>query len=221
MQLNSASQLIEVLKNDYFCSYVSPKTSEFQCFDSGITFQQVGFGSMMAIRDSLGKNTCGSTLIKNDGDLVKPRAMQWVVFDKSGVRYLAAHLHGVWLKENTKGDDPIRMRQSEQVLKVISGLVIKHKVSKVIFGGDLNLAPDTEALKMLLSGTKAENLSRNLISEYKIRSTRTPLYRKYNDEGTELLADYVLTSSNVEVESLKVGSDVPVSDHMPLLLKFY
>jgi endonuclease/exonuclease/phosphatase family metal-dependent hydrolase len=218
MQLNSSSQLIEILRDDYFCRYISAKSSKFECSDSGITFNQVGFGSLMALGHSLGYTLSGDTKIHNDGEIVRPRVLQWVIFEKTGVRYLAAHLHGVWLKENTKGDHPIRMRQSEQVLKALEKLVFKHRISKVIFGGDLNLAPDTEALAKLLSGGKPESLSRNLITEYGISSTRTPLYRKYNEPAAELLTDYVLTSENAVVKSFAVGSDVDVSDHKPLIV---
>jgi hypothetical protein len=218
MQLNSSSQLIELLGDNYFCRYFSAKSSKFKCGDSGISFNQVGFGSLMALRHNLGYTLFGDSIILNDGEAVKPRVLQWVVFEKTGVRYLTAHIHGVWLKENTKGDHPIRMRQSEQVLKALNKLVFNHRVSKVIFGGDLNLSPATEALAKLLSGTEPESLRLNLITEHGILSTRTPLYRKYNEPDAELFADYVLTSENVSVKGFEVGSNVDISDHKPIIV---
>jgi exonuclease III len=220
MQLNSSSQLIDALSKTHFSRYNAGKSSMFTCSDSKIDFHQVGFGSLMAFKDSLGKTFFGAAKIGKDST-TSSRVLQWVIYEKSGVRYLAAHLHGLWIKENTKGNHPDRMHQSEQVLKILERLVFKHRVSKVIFGGDLNLAPDTEALAMLLSGKKEESLSRNLIIDHGISDTRTPLYRKYHEVGTELLADYVLTSSNVEVVEFLVGSSKSVSDHAPLVATIY
>jgi len=79
MQLNSSSQLIEVLKDNYFCRYISAKSSSFECSDSGIKFDQVGFGSLMAVRNHLGYTLFGDTKIHNDGDVVRPRVLQWVI----------------------------------------------------------------------------------------------------------------------------------------------
>ena len=55
---------------------------------------------------------------------------------------------------------------------------------------------------------------RNLVSEFNITSTRTPLYDK-----AEPYADYVFVSSGVEVNVFSV-LDAVVSDHAPLYLEF-
>lgn len=216
MHLNSSSVLIELMKDSYQSVYYSPKSSSFECHDTGNTFHDVGFGSLMAIRRDIGPYKFGNIEICNNVSGTNPRVLQWIIYEKGGIKYLAAHLHGVWIKDNTKGDDPLRTQQSEEVLRALKKLVFKHKASKVIFGGDLNLAPETEALAKLLSGQEPESLSRNLITEYGIESTRTPLYRHHGKKGESQLADYVLVSTNVDVADFDDGSKIRVSDHTPL-----
>ena len=219
MQLNSCAKLIETFERGYTSKFVSAKAPEFACNDTRITFEGVGFGSLMAIKNTLYANQAGAVRIGGKSDVIKPRMLQWVIFDKQGIRSLVLHLHGVWIKENTKGDHPARLLQSQQVLRAIDALVFKHRVDTVVFGGDLNLAPDTKALEALLSGTLPHSLKRNLIKEHGVTSTRTPLYRKYSEPGAELLADYVLTSKEVVIKSFTV-EPLPISDHAPLVVTF-
>ena len=58
---------------------------------------------------------------------------------------------------------------------------------------------------------------RDLIKEYNITSTRSKLYNKH--EKPVLYADYIFTSSEIEINDFNILSDV-VSDHLPLLLDF-
>ena len=76
----------------------------------------------------------------------------------------------------------------------------------MVLCGDLNLLPDTKSLKMIEEGLKM----RNLVTEYGITSTRTPLYTK---EGK--YADYILVGPGLTVKEFNVLPDV-VSDHAPL-----
>jgi endonuclease/exonuclease/phosphatase family metal-dependent hydrolase len=82
-----------------------------------------------------------------------------------------------------------------------------------IICGDFNILPDTESVAIL------ENGMRNLVKEFAIESTRTPLYRHYNNPDEPNFADYVFVSPDVNVMKFTVLPDV-VSDHSPLLLEF-
>ena len=76
-----------------------------------------------------------------------------------------------------------------------------------LIGGDFNLMPDTESMKML------EKHSRNLVKQYGIESTRTRLTKLY-DMGIRH-SSYVLVNG-LDVLSFSV-EDVELSDHKPLI----
>jgi endonuclease/exonuclease/phosphatase family metal-dependent hydrolase len=75
--------------------------------------------------------------------------------------------------------------------------------------GDFNLPPNTKSLAMF-----EEFGLRNLISEYKINSTRTSFYTK-----EEKFADYIFVSNGIKVNDFSVLPD-EVSDHAPLFIDF-
>lgn len=86
-----------------------------------------------------------------------------------GRRYLIAHLHGVWVAHNTKGDDPLRTTQSVLVLKHVSELSRNYNAPHIVFGGDLNLDHNTHALALLeqgFEGMPLRNRSRIRCAEY-------------------------------------------------------
>ncbi len=72
-------------------------------------------------------------------------------------------------------------------------------------GGDFNVLPETKSIQLL----EAAGM-RNLVREFGITSTRSPLYTK-----PEKYADYIFVSKDIEVASFEVLPDV-VSDHMAL-----
>lgn len=135
----------------------------------------------------------GSTLGKN---------LQYLKINKDGKDAAVINFHGLW---NGKGktDTEDRINQSRRIVDFIKR--ISHDI---VLCGDFNLKPDTESLKML---ERDLNL-RNLISEYKITSTRTSLYPR-----EEKFADYALVSQEVLVKEFKVLPD-EVSDHSALYL---
>lgn len=225
LHINSYGGIVEIL--DEYEVFYRPSTRDvFQCLDSGNRFVDVGFGSLMAIKKDMDVRAVGSNIIckglksKDDNKSISERVFQWVVYEVSGTRYLVAHLHGVWIRGLTKEDHPARDQQSKEVLSLIRSIVRKHNVTKVVFGGDLNLAPDTKALAILLSGAEPWSLKQNLIEKFGITGTRTPLYRKHGVLSESQFADYVLTSTNVDVGEFQVWNGVPVSDHAPLIVRF-
>ncbi len=119
--------------------------------------------------------------------------------DKS---YDVANVHGLW-QGSGKGDTPERLDQSREIVGLLSGFG-----SSKILCGDFNLLPGTQSIRII------EGVMRNLIREKGITNTRSSLYTK-----PLRYADYVFTSTNINVTKFEVMHDV-VSDHLPLLLEF-
>ena len=128
--------------------------------------------------------------------------VQYAKFRKGEKDYMVCNLHGHWTP-NYKGDNPARLEQSHNIKKLLDGF----KGAKILCG-DFNVAPETKSMMIL------ESSMRNLIKEYKVTSTRSPLYAK-----EVKFADYILVSAEVQVKKFEVIQDV-VSDHLPLLLEF-
>lgn len=131
------------------------------------------------------------------------RNMQWVkVVDREGGRVAILNVHGLW-NGSGKKDSPDRLNQSQRIQSFVETLDVP-----VILCGDFNLRPDTMSVKIF------ENQLDNLVSRYKIQSTRTALYPK-----EEKFADYIFTSPSLRVKEFQVLSH-EVSDHSPLLVDF-
>ncbi len=60
---------------------------------------------------------------------------------------------------------------------------------------------------------------RNLVVEHGVASTRTPLYRHYDNPDEPNFADYVMPSRDLMVKRFEVLPDV-VSDHAALYAEF-
>lgn len=130
------------------------------------------------------------------------RNIQHVEMEEKGKKINVINFHGLWNGQG-KGDSEDRLKQSENIIHFMKGLD-----GEIILCGDFNLRPDTESLKMFESFGL-----RNLVSEYKITSTRTSHYKK-----PEKFADYVFVSRGIKVKDFKVMPD-EVSDHAPLYLE--
>jgi endonuclease/exonuclease/phosphatase family metal-dependent hydrolase len=123
--------------------------------------------------------------------------------ERGGSAFAVLNVHGLWTGSG-KEDTPERLEQSRRILEFTRSLQ-----TPFILAGDFNLLPDTESLKLF-----EEAGMRNLVTEFGITSTRTRFYDK-----PVRFADYVLTSSGIEVEDFRVLPD-EVSDHAPLALDF-
>jgi hypothetical protein len=203
--------------------YETPAREQWKCKISDTSVPDVGFGNVLMVRSSLNVIAQGSSVVFKDTEWEhKARVLQWVVFKKYGITYLVAHYHGVWFAENTKGDNEARILQSVSLICRLGTICIEYGVDKVIFGGDLNLDINTISLRLLEQDGWGEPTRRlrNLIREFGISNTRTPLYRKYDKPGETLYADYVLVGENVYVHSLEVDNNTHLSDHAPLCVSF-
>lgn len=135
------------------------------------------------------------------------RKLQYATVDLDGHDFTVANFHGLW-NGGGKTDTPERLRQSAEVKRFLDA-----RPGPRLLCGDFNLLPDTESVAVLEQGM------RNLVKEYRLTSTRTPLYRNYQQPGASLFADYVLVSPEVQIQKFAVLPDL-VSDHAALVTEF-
>ena len=115
-----------------------------------------------------------------------------------------------------KLDTPNRIQQSKKILDEISSI----ESEKVIMG-DFNLLPNTKSIHLF-----EEAGYRNLITAYDIQTTRgshmRTLFPEYEHGayGFQEFADYTFVSAGIQVDSFQVP-DVPISDHLPMIMDFH
>jgi endonuclease/exonuclease/phosphatase family metal-dependent hydrolase len=109
--------------------------------------------------------------------------------------------HGYYLPEHKMGNEET-MKQCQ----FIAGY-IKNLSGAIILTGDLNLAPESDSIKIL------NRLLRNLTSEYNLKTTRTFLTPK-----TEA-CDYIFVNDQVKALDFR-ASDTIASDHKALVMEF-
>jgi len=165
------------------------------------------YGEAIFAENNLEVLSCGRTdlfrQMKNDMGYLQ------VANVKVGSKTLfLSNVHGK-ARPGTKLDTPVRLRQSRKIINHFS----RFDGPKII-GGDFNLLPQTQSIKMF-----AEAGYRDLIKDFGIKCTRSQLAWKNLKKGEEkqYFADYVFVSSDIKVMSFKVP-DIEVSDHLPLIL---
>jgi endonuclease/exonuclease/phosphatase family metal-dependent hydrolase len=166
------------------------------------------FGLCTFVRNTIPVHESGDTFVHRERGYIPTedlghyaRNLQYLTLELNEKEVTVMNFHGLW---NGKGktDCEERLIQSDRIIEFIQSLT-----SPYILCGDFNLLPDTESIQ------KFEHAGmRNLISEFNITSTRTPLYDK--PVG---YADYAFVSEGIEVTDFKVLPD-EVSDHAPLQL---
>jgi endonuclease/exonuclease/phosphatase family metal-dependent hydrolase len=115
--------------------------------------------------------------------------------------YGIINVHGLW-QESIKRDTEAKIEQSQKVLDLA-----KELEGSQIICGDFNLLPDTKAIQMIGAEYK------DLIKEYSIIDTRSPLYTK------ELrYSDYVFVDKDLSVNEFSVPN-VTISDHLPMIIR--
>lgn len=138
-----------------------------------------------------------------------PHKLQYVRLESNGAEYIAANVHGV-AYPGSKRDTPERIKQSQKIVEFLNG-----ERGEKILGGDFNLLPDTESIRMIERAGM-----RNLVKEYGITTTRTMLsYGQYPESDRQYFADYAFVSTGVQVKDFTVPQ-IEVSDHLPLILEF-
>lgn len=217
-------QLMRRYLDGFTCEHTGRRGYDIVCHQSERRYPGVHFGNARCFRDTVPVVDHGSALIFGQDGVkseagINPRGLDYVVIGGREPT-VVAHLHGLWIEGNTKGDAPERDAQSREVRRMLGILREQHSTDRIILGGDFNLDHNTRALAYLETGDGAEDLPlRNLIREYGITSTRTSHYRKYGVPGETLYADYVLVSEAIDVVEFSLRPE-SASDHMHLLLSW-
>ncbi len=129
--------------------------------------------------------------------------LQYLDIEYESKRLTIMNFHGLYMK-NDKIDTVERLEQSNKLISFIK----KHN-SNFILGGDFNLLPDSNSIKMI-----SEQLNcKDLIKLFNIKSTRTSLYKKPIRH-----ADYVFVSNDINIKNFNVLPD-EISDHSPIIIE--
>lgn len=145
--------------------------------------------------------------IERGSAVISPRQLHCLVVSVDGCRVAVVNYHGLWVPSG-KGDTPERIEQSCALREFLQSINLP-----VVLCGDLNLEPQTASLAILEQGM------RNLIREFGIPGTRTPLYRYFADPSVSHFADYMFVSPRITVNEFRVLPDL-ASDHAALYLDF-
>lgn len=203
------SELRELLTG--FEGYFSP------AYGGWIDMQKVGFeifeGQAIFVKNSFSVKDVGATFIFGQQEMEitadfinEPKNLQYVQLDVAGKDLLIANAHGKW-HPGEKLDTPERIEQSQRVLAFLK----KYSCPKILCG-DFNLLPETKSIRMLEGDLK------NLIKEYRIKSTRNQIsWKRFSN--MQHFADYAFVSKAIKVRDFAVPYN-EVSDHLPLVLKF-
>lgn len=137
-----------------------------------------------------------------------PVSAQTIILEIEGNLYSIVNFHGYYAGTGVgKKDCPERLEQSKALCEHISKLP-----GKVILLGDFNLDPETESIKIL-----EDFPLDNLITKYKIESTRTHHYPAEKKQKSAF-ADYAFVGTDVEVLDFSADESFTGSDHAPLFL---
>lgn len=140
---------------------------------------------------------------------VFPHKLQYARFLHRGLPHTIANVHGVAHPGN-KLDTDVRLEQSRRIAEFLAG-----ETGEKILGGDFNLMPETESIRMIeRSGMK------NLIAEYGITTTRSRLsYAQYPEDRRQYFADFIFVSPGVRLTRFAVP-EMEISDHLPLVIEW-
>ncbi len=107
-----------------------------------------------------------------------------------------------------KLDNPERLSASQGIIDFMAG-----KSGLKIIGGDFNLLPETQSVRMFTDAGYVDHIKKNGIT-----TTRNRLaWGRYPEHDRQYFADYVFTSPDVVVQRFEV-IDNEASDHLPLVL---
>lgn len=188
-----------------------------QLFERNNNEDIVAFGKATFVKKTYDVTRVGDIFIYGEpGDYVvgdqmpKPNSLLYTEVVVNGVALMICNVHGLPFPGD-KLDTPERLRQSEIIVNFASDLS-----GEKIICGDFNLLPETESVKMFERAGYT-----NLIKYFGIATTRGKLCKILHPEFTnrQEFADYVFASAGVSAKSFSVP-DVPISDHLPMILNF-
>lgn len=148
-----------------------------------------------------------------------PHKFQYVRFEKDDVPYTLANVHGVAFPGD-KRDTPERLAQSQKIIDFLAS-----ERGKKILGGDFNLMPDTESIRMIERAGMPPHPPmdgggmRNLVTEFSVTDTRGAIaHAQYPPSNLQYFADFAFVSPDIRVSSF-AAPELEISDHLPLILE--
>ncbi len=130
----------------------------------------------------------------------------YVEIERDNQRFIICNFHGFSLPGD-KFDTPARIRQSKTLIDTF----IRYEMP-VIIGGDFNLRPDTNSVRLF------ENSGyNNLIREHSITTTRNAIAWEHHPNARQLFSDYVFVNKEAKIKTFEVINN-NVSDHLPMVL---
>ena len=130
----------------------------------------------------------------------------YVVLKKGNIETSVCNVHGI-PNPGDKLDSPERIEQSQVIIDYF------RNKGRVVIGGDFNLLPETQSVKLF-----EEHGYQNLIARYAIKTTRNHIALDAYPDNPQYYADYVFTSPGIQVQDFSVPNDI-VSDHQPLSVR--
>ncbi len=126
--------------------------------------------------------------------------------EHNGSRLSILNFHGR-SRPGDKLDTAERLGQSEKIIEYFQSIF-----GPKIIGGDFNIDLDTQSIRMF-----AEAGYRNLIIDYKIKTTRNRIIWEKYPTTPQYYSDYIFVSPEVLVTNLEVPEN-EISDHLPIIL---
>lgn len=117
------------------------------------------------------------------------------------------NVHGI-ARPGNKLDNPGRIQQSSGIIEFF-----KDKQEPIVIGGDFNLNPETNSVKMF-----EEHGYTDLIKQFDIKTTRNHFAWDKYPNNKMYYSDFVFINNKVTCESFQVPNN-EVSDHLPLILE--
>lgn len=150
---------------------------------------------------------CGEEWTQNQQSEIFPHNLQFARFRRGIKMHTIVNVHGV-AYPGSKLDTPERRSQSQKIVEFLN-----REKSEKILGGDFNLMPDTESIRMIERAGM-----RSMIKEFNIRTTRSILsYARYPETDRQHFSDYVFVSPGVGVSDFR-APQISISDHLPMVL---
>lgn len=186
-------------------------------YDDKAVDLDISEGNAIFARKNISIDSEGSVFVFREKNTMQPDnifptfpcSVQYVRFQQNGKPFLIANFHGT-SHPGSKLDTPDRMEQSRKILSFLG-----NEKGEKILGGDFNLMPDTQSIRMI-----EQSGMRNMIAEFSIRSTRSELaLNSYPEGDRQYFADYVFVSPGIRIKNFMVPN-MAVSDHLPLIMEF-
>ena len=203
----------QIRDTDIFCFQEATDEVLEACKDVLSNYQELSDYKALSGEDTFPQ----SMFIKNGIEIISSGTLLADVVDcglaiyaevkTSDENILICNIHGT-ARPNDKQDSPGRLSQSKGVIEFF-----KDKTQPIIIGGDFNLNPDIESIKMF-----SQNGYRNLIDEFSIETTRNHLAWDRYPDNKMYYSDYIFLNQDIRLKSFSVTNN-EVSDHLPLILE--